>query len=273
MHSKRSVSENMFEYYFSMTLQNGTVMDVPAGKTGFLPAAGERSIMSKLEEPYTLQSSFSEGRDPYPEWDWRGDDENWQPKPNCVSLPVQLYSCTLNKEMNYRKPLGSVRSNWKRLFRNTESILQVRFELFLWSFAWSKHQSSTGQVIAWNVTLRRTGNTTEIPRRIWFTPQPRLEHSWTQSWVTDSAQQRTVEDYANPDHLSSYVAWPGVRLQGMLAHRETGRTCETLAGVESNETLVHGWYADSTLSTAGNTGQVDLKGKNWNEPIMVEWKV
>jgi hypothetical protein len=85
-------TENMFEYYHLLTLQNGTILDIPAGRSGFLPEPypiSPQSIeMEEMEWPAVISLDSPKGNDA------RQDDvldhltgrDAHNKRPECVSL-------------------------------------------------------------------------------------------------------------------------------------------------------------------------------------------
>lgn len=63
----------MFEYYFTVTYADGTTIDIPAGKTAFLPA------VEGTREGTGVEGKDVRMVDERPVWDERG-------VPECVSL-------------------------------------------------------------------------------------------------------------------------------------------------------------------------------------------
>lgn len=75
VHWQISSVESMFEYYFVVTYADGNVVDIPAGKSAFLPA-----VSGPREEGET-QGKKIEMHDERLVWDQRG-------VPECVSCFV-----------------------------------------------------------------------------------------------------------------------------------------------------------------------------------------
>ena len=95
-------SESLFEYYVALTLRNGSTVDYPSGRSGFLPVASSKSMSEKMR---TEQVSIRNPRLDYVEEDPSGNGIkirkrrmyrgpwDYQKSPSCVRtcLP-QCYS-------------------------------------------------------------------------------------------------------------------------------------------------------------------------------------
>jgi hypothetical protein len=82
-------AETLFEYYLNVTLSNGTIMDIPAGRAGFVPcmtdlAGGEWPRKVVLSNPRVNSSDEVDGKAPEMSM-------SWEPKvPDCVRRPETL---------------------------------------------------------------------------------------------------------------------------------------------------------------------------------------
>lgn len=84
-------TETMFEYYHLLTLNNGTILDIPAGRAGFLTEPQPTTLHkdSGMEWPVVISLDSPRKKNESAE----GDDDIWgmgrhNQGPACVSLSV-----------------------------------------------------------------------------------------------------------------------------------------------------------------------------------------
>jgi hypothetical protein len=85
-------TETMFEYYHLLTLANGTVLDVPAGRAGFLTEPSPTSLSKEIEMQWPVVVPLDSPRKVN-----ETSDENdsifgmgrYNQGPECVSLPAR----------------------------------------------------------------------------------------------------------------------------------------------------------------------------------------
>jgi len=83
-------TETMFEYYHLLTLSNGTILDVPAGRAGFLTEPHPIATEGNLEMEWPAVIHFDSPRKNYTEGDGDDDEDYGRSRhdqgPKCVSL-------------------------------------------------------------------------------------------------------------------------------------------------------------------------------------------
>ena len=85
-------TENMFEYYHLLTLHNGSVLNIPAGRSGFLtepyPISGESTGIKEMEWPAVISLDSPRGDDAREDdvWDPFMDRDHYNKGPECVSF-------------------------------------------------------------------------------------------------------------------------------------------------------------------------------------------
>jgi len=92
-------TENMFEYYHLLTLQNGTTLNIPAGRSGFLTeplsVARKSSEVKEVEWPAVVSLESPRGDDAVEETDgldyYMGRDD-YNKGPECVSSSLSRIS-------------------------------------------------------------------------------------------------------------------------------------------------------------------------------------
>ena len=85
-------TETMFEYYHLLTLSNGTVLDVPAGRAGFLTEPSPISMSKEVEMKWPVVVSLDSPRkvnETKDENDRIFGMGNYNQGPECVSLPAR----------------------------------------------------------------------------------------------------------------------------------------------------------------------------------------
>jgi hypothetical protein len=85
-------TENMFEYYHLLTLQNGTVINIPAGRSGFLtephPISRESGGIEEMGWPFVVPLESPRGDDVKEEgdeWSRAMGGHEYNKGPECVS--------------------------------------------------------------------------------------------------------------------------------------------------------------------------------------------
>ena len=113
-------TETMFEYYHLLTLSNGTVLDVPAGRAGFLtepsPISMSKEVAMKWPVVVPLDSprKVNETKD---EKDIIFGMGNYNQGPECVSLPTRGKSSQL-----IRQDAGNKAEFEMKVSTNTKNI-------------------------------------------------------------------------------------------------------------------------------------------------------
>jgi hypothetical protein len=79
-------SETMFEYYFELTLRNGTVLDYPVGRTGFIPAAIHPADPPGADN--TVQMRVPMEKQPLAKLDMLDQDVRVERRPTPRDLPL-----------------------------------------------------------------------------------------------------------------------------------------------------------------------------------------
>jgi hypothetical protein len=72
-----SFAETMFEYYFRLALRNGSTIDYPVGRTGFIPGQAEGQVAAESTDIVTLRLDLRNPRKDRPD----DGDELWHPLP------------------------------------------------------------------------------------------------------------------------------------------------------------------------------------------------
>lgn len=93
-------TENMFEYYHLLTLSNGTTLNIPAGRAGFLtepfPVVRNSKGAEEMEWPAIVQLASPRGDDAKPETEIDELDllmgrDDFDKGPDCVSIVFLLF--------------------------------------------------------------------------------------------------------------------------------------------------------------------------------------
>jgi len=85
-------TETMFEYYHLLTLSNGTVLDVPAGRAGFLTEPSPISMSKEVEMKWPVVVPLDSPRKVNVTKDENDNIfgmGNYNQGPECVSLPAR----------------------------------------------------------------------------------------------------------------------------------------------------------------------------------------
>ena len=85
-------TETMFEYYHLLTLSNGTVLDVPAGRAGFLTEPSPTSMSKEVEMKWPVVVALDSPRrmnETKDENDRIFGMGNYNQGPECVCLPAR----------------------------------------------------------------------------------------------------------------------------------------------------------------------------------------
>ena len=103
-------TENMFEYYHLLTLQNGTTLNIPAGRSGFLTeplsVARKSSEVKEVEWPAVVSLESPRGDDAVEATnglDFYMDRDDYNKGPECVSSSL---SCTSSRPGEVSDSIG-----------------------------------------------------------------------------------------------------------------------------------------------------------------------